>query len=322
MPRISVIVPVYKVEAYLDRCVRSILDQTFHDFELLLLDDESPDNSGAMCDQWAQKDQRIRVLHEQHQGLAGMRNVGLTAATGDTVVFIDSDDYVHPKMLELLIGTMDRLNADIVGCEYQLTQGEDLPPLPDDIPVRVWEPQRLYRERIVDAVIPCAKLYRKECFNGIRYPVGRTHEDEYVTYRILFSGIRIAFVEAKMYGYYQNPNSITLSGWKPQRLDVLDAMLQQASFFKERGYPELYRMRSVDYVKYLVQFIREIAKSADPAQYADIVRDLRKQGRRFLRKNRRSGFFKLGKDSWMIGYFYPRIVRMHSYVQILLRRHK
>ena len=119
MPIISVIVPVYKVEPYLARCVDSILAQTYTDFELILVDDCSPDNCGAMCDAYAEQDKRIRVIHKKNGGLSDARNVGIEFAKGDYITFIDSDDLVHPQTFELLMQSLKKSEAEISMCGFQ-----------------------------------------------------------------------------------------------------------------------------------------------------------------------------------------------------------
>ena len=120
MEKISVIVPVYEVEAYLDRCVQSIVDQTYTNLEIVLVDDGSPDNCGAMCDAWAEKDSRIRVIHQENGGLSAARNAGLAVATGDLIGFVDSDDYVSGDMYQLLWENMKTEGSDIAVCGVQM----------------------------------------------------------------------------------------------------------------------------------------------------------------------------------------------------------
>ena len=112
-PKISVIVPVYKVEKYLNKCVDSIVNQTFTDIEIILVDDGSPDNSGKMCDDWSQKDRRIRVIHKENGGLSDARNRGIQESSGEYIIFIDSDDFIEPKMLEVLYNLATDHDADV-----------------------------------------------------------------------------------------------------------------------------------------------------------------------------------------------------------------
>ena len=125
LPLISVVVPVYRVEAYLDHCIQSIVEQTYSNLEILLVDDGSPDKSGEICDRWAQRDSRIRVIHKQNAGAGAARNTALDAASGALIAFVDSDDYLHPNMFSHLYSLM-RDGVDIAECEIGVTENDDL----------------------------------------------------------------------------------------------------------------------------------------------------------------------------------------------------
>jgi glycosyltransferase involved in cell wall biosynthesis len=189
---ISVIVPVYGVEAYLDKCVRSIVTQTYRDLEIILVDDESPDNCPAMCDAWAQKDPRIRVLHNRHGGLSDARNMGLEASNGEFIIFVDSDDYLAPEHCEKLLAAQRETDADIVIGNYACLPkdgGIIMGYFPFAAPICT-----LTGSQCLSLVFPkngpafspsCiaawGKLYRRGIFMGktpLRYPVGRTYEDQ------------------------------------------------------------------------------------------------------------------------------------------------
>jgi len=319
MALISVIVPVYKVEDYLDRCVESILAQTFTDFELILVDDGSPDNCPAMCDAWAEKDKRIKVIHKENGGLSDARNVGIDRAKGEYLSFVDSDDYIHPRMLEILYATIFECNTKLAVGGFCRTDGETLPEV-NEWKITKYKTEEFYRKRIVDATIACAKLYHKECFADIRYPIGRLHEDEFVTYQILFMFSSVPMADIPLYGYYRNPNSITENGWTPKRLDVLEALQQQATFFAEHGYRELQVYRIRDVLKYTASFMEDISVSDNAQQYAEVWQRLKKQGRKFLRRNWRKGGFAIEQDGWLIKSFYPQFVKMNTYWLILKRK--
>ena len=200
MALISIIVPVYKVEPYLKRCVDSILAQTFTDFELILVDDGSPDNCGAICDEYASLHGNVRIIHQQNQGVSVARNAGINFAFENSnskwITFIDSDDWVHPQYLELLLKAVIENNVAISVCGFIKTFGEEPDMKNDGIEINVISPEKLYVENNVNATVPWGKLYTKECFKEIRYPVGKIHEDEFVTYKILFNELKIAVVEA------------------------------------------------------------------------------------------------------------------------------
>ena len=239
MPQISVIVPVYNVEKYLHRCVDSILAQTFTDFELILVDDGSPDNCGAICDEYAQNDSRVHVIHRENGGQSAARNDGIdwVFANSDSqwLHFVDSDDWVHPQMLEQLYRAVIEHDVKISICGYQETNDEKIWSDNEECSSKLWPVEQYFVEHNTSATVPWGKLYHRECFNGIRYPVGKIHEDEYVTYRILFQFEHIAVIESPMYAYFSNPEGITKSRWTPKRLDGIAAFEEQISFFDEQN---------------------------------------------------------------------------------------
>ena len=246
MPQISVIVPVYKVEKYIHRCVDSILAQTFTDFELILVDDGSPDSCPAICDEYAVKDPRVRVIHQENGGLSAARNAGIDWAFANSdsqwLTFIDSDDWVHPQYLQKLYDAAQSKNVEVSVCGFARTYGEEPEVNEAEIVPRVWSPEDFYVQRNVNAVIAWGKLYKKEAFAQIRYPVGRIHEDEFITHRVLFAYDRIAVMEAPMYFYFQNPTGIMGSKWSPKRLDAVDALLEQLRYFDKNGYAKALSM--------------------------------------------------------------------------------
>lgn len=252
MPKISVIVPVYKVEKYLHRCVDSILGQTFADFELILVDDGSPDKSGGICDDYAKKDGRIHVIHQKNEGLSAARNAAIDwvflHSDSKWLTFIDSDDWIHPEMLKYLYDAVHELNKSVSICGYFETQGDDLEIDVSQIKTQIWRTKDFYFKKNINATVAWGKLYRKECFNNIRYPIGKLHEDEYVTYRILFHYSEIAVVEAPLYAYFQNNKGIMKSEWNPQKLDALEAFDLQLRFFRKRNLQDIYKNRVRAYV--------------------------------------------------------------------------
>lgn len=239
MAQISVIIPVYKVEPYLHRCVDSVLHQSFLDFELILVDDGSPDNCGAICDGYAQQDPRIHVIHQKNGGLSAARNAGIDWVFENSgsqwLTFIDSDDWVHQGFLQILMDAAVEHSCKLSACGFLRTAGEPFPSeinersewvsaddyycgaAPDDSPAPAW-----------------GKLYHRSLFQSLRYPVGKLHEDEFTTYRAVYEAGAVAKVSAKLYAYFQNPASITQSRWKPGRLDGLEALQEQISFAREK----------------------------------------------------------------------------------------
>ena len=246
MSKISVIVPVYKVEKYLDRCIESILSQTFTDFELILVDDGSPDNCPDMCDKWAKKDNRIRVVHKENGGLSSARNAGLDIMTGEYVTFIDSDDYVSEVYLEKLFAALTDSSAMVSVCapkwEINNAASKSVNCAPHILSgteacMEIYRP----RKNSVSMVASWAKLYGKSCFNDIRFPVGRIHEDQFTTYKILYGCKTVAKINNKLYNYtVSNTDSITHSGFTLKRYDDLVALDEAIQFYQKNNDQELY----------------------------------------------------------------------------------
>lgn len=242
MPTISVIVPVYKVEPYLRRCVDSILAQTFADFELILVDDGSPDNCPAICDEYAAKDSRVRVIHQENGGLSAARNAGIDWAFANSdsqwLSFIDSDDCVLTEYLKVLLNVAVSHQADISICgEFLVSSNNSI------IEKRNFEGQQVYTaveaceliyrgpDKHASFVSSCAKLYKKELFYNVRFPVGRLHEDQFTTYRLMYYANKIVEDGRCMYCYYVNSESITHKTFSVKRYDDIDALDQAIAFF-------------------------------------------------------------------------------------------
>ena len=246
MSKISVIVPVYKVEKYIHKCVDSILAQTFSDFELILVDDGSPDNCGKICDEYSEKDDRVVVLHKENGGLSDARNAGLDwvfeHSDSGWITFIDSDDWLRPTYLEALLNAADGKKLSI--CGFQIATDSDHIEPYKKYGLQKDTPENLYCKNNVNAVVAWGKLYPRDCFINIRYPKGKIREDEYVTYLILFKYSNIAIVDEPLYIHLKNLEGIGHSGWIPQKMDVFPAVEAQIKFFKDNGFENAY-VRSI-----------------------------------------------------------------------------
>ena len=237
LPLISVVVPVYRVEKYLDHCIQSIAEQTYSNLEILLVDDGSPDGSGAICDRWAARDSRIRVFHKQNAGAGAARNTALDAARGEIITFVDSDDYLHPNMFSHLCGLM-KDGVEIAECEIGITERDDL--AMDDgtgAEILVCETEEALRLHIQDEVFrqtPPNKLYRRECVGDIRFPEGNLIDDEFFTYKVLGNARKLAHSCACMYAYRQQSGSAMHKPYSLRRLQGLDAKLQRLTYFEQR----------------------------------------------------------------------------------------
>jgi len=249
---ISIIVPVYNVERYLDRCVESLLSQTFFDFEIILVDDGATDLSGQMCDTWVTRDSRIRVIHKKNGGLSDARNAGIDLVKGGMIAFVDSDDCVHPQMFEVLYRLMEQHDADIVQCEYQRFS-EALPAI-NKMDIHSSNISQCYglemflgKGDVRNNGIVCNKLYRKYIFDTIRFPVGKIHEDAFRVHYIYAVAKRIVLFHQALYFYFQRSDSICGQDFSLRRLDSIEAAEDRISFFKKLNRLELVRRSMAGY---------------------------------------------------------------------------
>ena len=229
-PFVSVVVPVYNVERYLDQCVESILGQSYKNFELILVDDGSPDHCGVMCDRYAASDSRIVVLHKQNGGLSDARNTGIQAARGQYITFIDSDDYIDRDYLQYLMNAALDTGANIVQAqmtrtECELGQTKNDPGIYDSREAF----SRLMTWNNVE-VYAWGKLYRIELFREIRYPVGRINEDCCTTYKLILRSEKVAIIDNIVYYYRITPNSILNSDFNMARFLLWDVPKEIAEY--------------------------------------------------------------------------------------------
>ncbi len=276
MEKISVIVPVYKVEKYLDRCLRSITEQTYGNLEIILVDDGSPDASGAICDAWAEKDSRIRVIHKENNGAGGARNTGLDLATGELVSMIDSDDYLEIHMYEHLASLMDQ-DVDLAECTMVLTEEDDLP-MEDGshAEIRMADREEAMKLHIRDEIFcqtPPNKLYRRSAIGDARFPVGNLIDDEFFTYKVIGNSRKLAHSSAKMYAYRQQSGSAMHKPYSLKRLQGLYAKEQRLEYLKETM-PELVYEAKFDLFftsLYAMQGCLKSLKKEEQAQAKQII---------------------------------------------------
>ncbi len=231
---ISVIVPVYNVEKYLDRCVQSILAQTYSDFELLLVDDGSPDRCGEMCDEYAKSDERVRVIHKQNGGLSDARNCGIEHATGDFFQFVDSDDYIHPEMLETLYRILTAQNADLAVCSAcDVFEGTEVPMSKESNEFTLNKVES-YRYMLQGKGLPsvCNKLYKRETVGSARFATGKLYEDGFFLPDVMKNVAKTAVTTMQMYYYFRRADSIVTKSFSHADLDVIEAYERCAEIVK------------------------------------------------------------------------------------------
>lgn len=295
---ISVIVPIYNVEKYLARCVESIRRQTYSNLEIILVDDGSPDACPQMCDQFASADARIKVIHKPNGGLSDARNAGIEAASGRYIGFVDSDDYIHPQMYMELWKSLKAEEADIAVCGVKkvFNDSGDILDQPENT-ARVYSGKEAVAN-IFDAalylqsVVAWNKLYRRELFDGVRYPVGKIHEDEFTTYELFYKSDKVVYNTGIYYYYYQRADSIMGERKISFSSDGLEAYEQMADFFKENGESHILQLIRYRYLCLLKKYIKELQKTGQRGhaeslwkkykeEYRKSIRSIRKRKRRF-----------------------------------------
>lgn len=278
MPKISIIVPVYNVEQYIKRCIESILGQTFSDFELILVDDGSPDNCGVICDEYAEKDCRIRVIHQKNGGMSIARNTGIewVFANSDSewLTFIDSDDWVHTKYLESLLMAALHYNVSISMCWAVKTDGEEKTPENFDAHLRKVEDAYTYNGMFI-ASFAWGRLYRKEFFAVHRFPEGKAWEDAYLIHKVLFQTREIAVIEQPLYYYYRNPQSVIRQTWSPRKMDAIYAYEQEIFPYFKNKYPDVYKIAQKGYYLTIAEQILEAREAGYKKASVKLRRKLR-----------------------------------------------
>ena len=234
--------PIYNVETYLERCIRSIVNQTYSELEIILVDDGSTDLSSAICDKWEKKDFRINVIHKENGGLSDARNAGMKIATGKYITFIDSDDWMHKDMIKILYNVREKFDVDIVECKSKKVDNfiDDVE-IEDDIGViQLFNDSEAISALLLENPLKQTvwnKLYKKELIEGTYFEFGKYHEDEFWTYQVLAKSKKIGFVDKELYYYFQRYNSIMSQTFSLKRIDAIEGRYRRMNFIRE-FYPE------------------------------------------------------------------------------------
>lgn len=246
MEKISIVVPIYKVEKYLNKCIESILKQTYKNLEIILVDDGSPDSCGKICDRYKQKDNRIIVIHQENKGLSGARNTGLSRATGKYICFIDSDDYINQNMIETLYNNLKLTNSDISICGFsQVGEDEIIEKTQKEIAIKVMNKETclkklLYHKYNID-IVTWNKLYKKELFNNIKFPERKIYEDFATIPFLIDKANSICCTNQKMYYYVQRKGSINNdSNFNVKIYDLIENLKIMEDFIVSK-YSKIYK---------------------------------------------------------------------------------
>lgn len=238
---LSVIIPIYNVEPYLDRCMESIVNQTYKNLEIIMVDDGSPDNCPALCNQWQRKDDRIKVIHKKNGGLSDARNMGLSIATGEYIAFVDSDDFVDLDMYRAMIGALEKTGADISTCgRYSYRNGEVSERQTSSKEVILSSMQAI-NELLRGGLIEEAawdKVYKRSLFNEIVFPVGEINEELPIMPLLFERTNKIVCTGKPFYYYCENPGSITHEAYSEKKRIVIKHIEEVSGYIADK-YPEL-----------------------------------------------------------------------------------
>lgn len=296
---ISIVVPVYNVANFLDECIKTILDQSYDDFELILVDDGSTDESGSICDYYSKLDERVKVIHQKNGGLSDARNTGINISNGQFITFIDSDDYVAKDYIEKLYFSIIENNADICMCDFKkVSENSKLNDIKNSNS-GILKPLLFDKNRTIEEVyydryhgidfVSWAKIYKIELFksNNISFPKGKLHEDAFTTYKLIYLSKRICYIDAPLYFYRIRKGSIMTNEFSIKRLDMIDATREEYQFFKNNQNYNLMRLALYDHlhkVKYILKMLQasnEETKEITKKVCKDLEQDI-KESRKYI----------------------------------------
>lgn len=259
---ISIIIPVYKVEKYLEKCIQSVINQTYENLQIILVDDGSPDNCGKICDEYAKKDHRIEVIHKSNGGLSDARNKGLEIAKGEYIGFVDSDDYIEADIYEVLYNLLKQYNADVSICNfYTVSQGK-IAIKNVDSGIKEYTRIEILKEILLDNNIQSYawnKLYKKELFNEIKYPVGKKYEDIGTTFYLLEKCNKVVVTGKPEYYYINRQDSIVNNVTETTITDYIELIMQRYDYIEE-NIKELSSYNK-DYLKRILKIAEQDIKS-------------------------------------------------------------
>lgn len=281
-PKISIIIPIYNAEKYIEKCINSILMQTFQDFEIILVNDGSTDDSKLICDNYVEKDCRIRLINKKNGGAASARNLGIEHSNGKYISFIDIDDYIAHNMYEVLYRNAIKYSSDLVICEFISINEDEIYEFKNETnnskEIKLSNKEalsQLYKEKEVTFVVPWNKLYKSELFKELRYEEGRICEDEFIIHQLLFLSKNIVYISDVMYGYVQSKNSVMRSKFSIKRIDGLYALKDRINFFEKNKLKDLSYKAQERYVGIFFDLYYKVKNEVEDSD--NILKDMKKQ---------------------------------------------
>ncbi|SES12355.1 Glycosyltransferase involved in cell wall bisynthesis [Butyrivibrio fibrisolvens] len=287
---VSVIVPIYNVEDYLPKCIDSIICQTYKNIEIILVDDGSPDSCGQICENYKKKDSRIKVIHKENGGLSDARNAGICRAKGSYYVFIDSDDYIHERMIETLVEGVVSTGADIAVCSFKNVKEDEIIDIHSGINTGSYkliseDIDRLsyfYGDKYTEFTVAWNKIYPASFFKEIKYPKGKIHEDEFTTYKLLELAKKIAYIDVPLYYYVSRSSSIMGEEFSLKRLHRLDAISERMDHYLSLGKYDWYEKNLFLYRIFYVRYYKAVQKQK---MDIDILKEYFKNYKKSVLKN-------------------------------------
>ena len=285
---ISVIIPVYNVEKYLIKCLDSIINQTYKNIEIILIDDGSPDNCGRICDEYAKRDYRIKVIHKKNEGVAAARNEGLKESKGNYITFVDSDDIVKDDYIEYLYNILTKNDADIACCNFEYIYEQKTNYNKRECKeekIIVYDKKEalenlLYQKEIDTS--PWGKIYRKDIFKGIMFPTGKIYEDFGTIYKTIINANRVVYGNQKKYLYLQRNTSTIGREFCEKDFDMLELAIEMKKYIMDK-YPELEDAINSRIINMDFYFIRRIDKNKYNNEYKKIKDDIKQKRKKVLK---------------------------------------
>lgn len=277
--KISVIVPIYMGEQWLERCVKSIINQSYRNLEIILVDDGSPDASGAICDKLQKEDARIKVVHKENGGLSDARNAGIDVAGGTYIMYVDEDDYIHPQTIEIMHRVITETASDIAVFDFQMIPDrmvDEFPPITKIKEPVCYEGQDIMNQlwyRNLRTVVAWDKIYKRSIYDHVRYIKGRIHDDESAIHYILGQCRKIAFLDEKLYYYVQREGSITAKRKWIYYADTFQAYEERLCFLKENGYTQMAYFTKCHLLHFIVNHYKDIKGSPEADMVAAKMRN-------------------------------------------------
>ena len=265
---VSVVVPIYNTELYLPRCIDSICEQTYQNLEIILVDDGSPDGCGLICDEYALKDHRIKVIHKENGGLSSARNAGIEDASGEFISFIDSDDFIKPEMYQKMVDTLNVYDADVCLCrcitfdETNQYGTSSISSSEDDVILSGKEMQeKLVKDGAPKYVIACNKLIRRRVYQQLRFVADKQHEDEFFAHHLYGLCDKAVMIDSIFYVYQIRANSIMHKTISEKRLDVVDALIDRVQYYRTHHADDLALWTLFDAIDQLSSLCTLISKN-------------------------------------------------------------